>query len=52
MRVLALVITGLLFSAAALPAAAQCPYKDQVAQSQIHKAPGADKGSADSQSRG
>jgi hypothetical protein len=50
MRVVALVFAGLLFSAVALPAAAECPYKDQVARSEIQK-PAAD-GSAATQSRG
>lgn len=51
MRIIALVLTGFFLSAAALPAAAACPYKDQVAQSEIKTGNGSEGGSAVEQSR-
>lgn len=51
MRMIALVLAGFFISAAALPAAAACPYKDQVAQSDIKTGNGSEGGPAAEQSR-
>lgn len=41
MRILVLAITALILGAAALPASAACPYKQQVAQSDQQNSQGA-----------